>query len=106
MVHQEDVMVDSIKHNMRQMLVPGAQDAKAASPRGGQASADVNSVSAGSVDASSLSIKNSISTLGETPPIDTEVVSRIKQQIEAGKYPINLDLVSERLMESYLEMKG
>jgi negative regulator of flagellin synthesis FlgM len=33
-------------------------------------------------------------------------VSRIKQQIEAGKYPINLDLVSERLMESYLEMKG
>ena len=51
MVHQEDVMVDSIKHNMRQMLVPGAQDAKAASPRGGQASADVNSVSAGSVDA-------------------------------------------------------
>jgi len=30
-------MVDSIKHNMRQMLVPGAQDAKAAPPRGGQA---------------------------------------------------------------------
>jgi negative regulator of flagellin synthesis FlgM len=66
----------------------------------------LHSVSAGSVDASSLSIKNSVSALGETPPIDTEVVSRIKQQIEAGKYPINLDLVSERLMESYLEMKG
>ena len=99
-------MVDSIKHNMRQMLVPGAQDAKAAPPRGGQAAADVTAVSAGSVDASSLSRKNSVSALGETPPIDTEVVSRIKQQIEAGKYPINLDLVSERLMESYLEMKG
>jgi negative regulator of flagellin synthesis FlgM len=106
MVYQEDVMVDSIKHNMRQMLVPGAQDAKAAPPRGGQASADVTAVSAGSVDASSLSIKASVSALVETPPIDIEVVSRIKQQIEAGKYPINLDLVSERLMESYLEMKG
>ena len=99
-------MVDSIKHNMRQMLVPGAQDAKAAPPRGGQAAADVTAVSAGSVDASSLSIKDSVSALVETPPIDIEVVSRIKQQIEAGKYPVNLDLVSERLMESYLEMKG
>ena len=29
-----------------------------------------------------------------------------EKQIEAGKYPVNLDLVSERLMESYLEMKG
>jgi negative regulator of flagellin synthesis FlgM len=101
MVYQEDVMVDSIKHNMRQMLVPGAQDAKAAPPRGGQAAADVTAVSAGSVDASSLSIKASVSAL-----VDIEVVSRIKQQIEAGKYPVNLDLVSERLMESYLEMKG
>ena len=99
-------MVDSIKHNMRQMLVPGAQDAKAAPPRGGQAAADVTAVSAGAVDASSLSIKASVSALVETPPIDIEVVSRIKQQIEAGKYPVNLDLVSERLMESYLEMKG
>ncbi|MDB2521439.1 flagellar biosynthesis anti-sigma factor FlgM [Planktomarina temperata] len=99
-------MVDSIKHNMRQMLVPGAQDAKAAPPRGGQAAADVTEVSAGYVDASSLSIKASVSALVETPPIDIEVVSRIKQQIEAGKYPVNLDLVSERLMESYLEMKG
>ena len=99
-------MVDSIKHNMRQMLVPGAQDAKAPPPRGGQASADVTAVSAGSVDASSLSIKASVSAMMEIPPIDIEVVSRIKQQIEAGKYPVNLDLVSERLMESYLEMKG
>ena len=99
-------MVDSIKHNMRQMLVPGAQDAKAAPPRGGQAAADVTAVSVGSVDASSLSIKASVSALVETPPINIEVVSRIKQQIEAGKYPVNLDLVSERLMESYLEMKG
>ncbi|ALI54095.1 hypothetical protein IMCC12053_145 [Celeribacter marinus] len=47
-----------------------------------------------------------MSALAQTPPINMEAVSRIKQAIADGKYPINLDLVSERLMESYIEMKG
>ena len=88
-------MVDSIKHNMRQMLVPGAQDAKAAPPRGGQASADVTAVSAGSVDASSLSIKASVSALGETPPIDIEVVSRTNTKYRRFRSPALLKIQSE-----------
>ena len=99
-------MVESIKHNMRQMLATSAQDAKPSTQRSGQLSVGSSINAAVSLDDSNLSIKSEISSLSKTPPIDIEVVSRIKQQIAAGQYPVNLDLVSERLMESYLEMKG
>ncbi len=98
-------MVDSIKHNMQQMLVPSGQDAKVSQQRSGTVETGSSLDSAGAIDGSSLAIKSEIASLAETPPVDIEIVNKIKQQIEAGNYPVNLDLISERLMESYIEMK-
>ena len=99
-------MVDFIKHNLRQMSAPAPQSAGHASNRtGAEAVVAVTDV-AKSVDDGQLSFKASVSKMSETPPIDMEAVSRIKQAIANGEYPINLGLVSERLMESYFEMKG
>ena len=99
-------MVDSVKHNVRQMLAPAAQEAKASTARNNNADVKISPNSSGGADAINVSMKASVSSLAEKPPVDIEVVNRIKQAISDGKYPINLDLVSERLMESYLEMQG
>ena len=99
-------MVDSIKHNVRQILAPAAQEAKASTARNNNADVKISPNSSGGADAINVSMKASVSSLAEKPPVDIEVVNRIKQAISDGKYPINLDLVSERLMESYLEMQG
>ena len=99
-------MVDSIKHNVRQMLAPAAQEAKASTARNNNADVKISPNSSGGADAINVSMKASVSSLAEKPPVDIEVVNRIKQAISDGKYPINLDLVSERLMASYLEMQG
>ena len=99
-------MVDSIKHNVRQMLAPAAQEAKASTARNNNADVKISPNSSGGADAINVSMKASVSSLAEKPPVNIEVVNRIKQAISDGKYPINLDLVSERLMESYLEMQG
>ena len=99
-------MVDSIKHNVRQILEPATQEAKASTARDNNAAVKISPNSSGGTDAINVSMKASVSSLAENPPVDIEVVNRIKQAISDGRYPINLDLVSERLMESYLEMQG
>jgi negative regulator of flagellin synthesis FlgM len=105
-MYQEDVMVDSIKHNLRQMVAPAPQDAKGASARTSVASSGATpNAPQASVD-SQLSVKASVASLASSPPIDMEAVTRIKQAIADGKYPLNLELISERLMESYIEMQG
>jgi negative regulator of flagellin synthesis FlgM len=99
-------MVDSIKHNVRQMAAPAPQDAKAASSRSAVASMGALPDAPKAAEDSQVLVKASVSALAQTPPFNMEAVSSIKQAIADGKYPINLDLVSERLMESYIEMQG
>ena len=98
-------MVDSIKHNIRQVMAPSAQDAKVGTTSKNNSEAGISTSLSNSVDESKVGIKESVSALTDTPPIDTEVVNKIKEAIQAGNYPVNLDLISERLMESYLEMR-
>ena len=39
-------------------------------------------------------------------PIDVESVSKIKEAIANGEYPIDLDAVADRLLDAYKEMKS
>ena len=43
--------------------------------------------------------------LAQTPPVDHEAVSRIKEAISRGEYPIDVDLISDALMDAYRDMK-
>ena len=43
--------------------------------------------------------------IAQTPPIDNEAVSRIKEAIKRGEYPIDVELISEALMDAYRDMK-
>ena len=42
----------------------------------------------------------------QKPPIDVENVSKIKEAIAKGEYPINLDAVADMLLDAYKEMKS
>ena len=44
--------------------------------------------------------------LAEAPSVDAEAVRRIKDAIARGAYPIDVDRISEALMDAYREMKA
>jgi len=98
-----DYIKNAVRQNMTQGLSPGtpAGSAKTAPPDLAPAAPAVPSA-----DVSVLSTKAAISDLAKKPPIDLEAVGKIKEAIARGEYPINLDLISDKLMESYLEMKS
>ena len=50
--------------------------------------------------------KEIISELASNAPIDHDKVSSIKKAISSGNYPLDLDKISDALMEAYNEMKS
>jgi negative regulator of flagellin synthesis FlgM len=50
--------------------------------------------------------KNWVSELASSAPIDSSKVSEIKAAISSGNYPLDLDKISDALMQAYREMKS
>ena len=50
--------------------------------------------------------KKVISDLASSAPIDYDKVSSIKKAISSGNYPLDLDKISDALMEAYNDMKS
>ena len=50
-----------------------------------------------------LTIGKSVSDLSNEPPIDMAIVNEIKVKVEEGRYPIDLDLITDKLIESFNE---
>ena len=50
--------------------------------------------------------KNVINDLASSAPIDNDKVSSIKKAISSGNYPLDLDKISDALMEAYNDMKS
>ena len=44
--------------------------------------------------------------LAKSVPIDSDKVAKLKAAISAGNYPLDLDKVSDALMQAYREMKS
>jgi len=53
----------------------------------------------------SLASQSAVKEMASAAPIDKTNVNRIKDAIRRGEYPIDLDRVSDALMEAYKEMK-
>jgi negative regulator of flagellin synthesis FlgM len=45
-------------------------------------------------------------SLAKSAPIDSDKVAKLKAAISAGNYPLDLDKVSDALMQAYREMKS
>ena len=50
--------------------------------------------------------KDIINDLAYNAPIDNDKVSSIKKAISSGNYPLDLDKISDALMEAYNEIKS
>ena len=50
--------------------------------------------------------KNVINELASNAPIDYDKVSSIKKAISSGNYPLDLEKISDALMDAYNEMKS
>ena len=50
--------------------------------------------------------KNVINELASNPPIDYDKVSSIHKAISSGNYPLDLDKISDALMEAYNDLKS
>ncbi len=50
--------------------------------------------------------KNLVSELASSAPIDNSKVNEIKAAISSGNYPLDLDKISDALMQAYIEMKS
>ena len=101
-------MVDSVRnspnlggltvHDQKRSNVSGGQASQVAS--GGNAQADKSSVS---ID---LSLSEKVSSLAGSPPINMELVNEIREKVEQGRYPIDLDAISSKLFESIQDAEG
>ena len=50
--------------------------------------------------------KKLVSEMAKSAPIDNDKVAKIKEAISSGKYPLDLDKLSDALMQAYREMKS
>ena len=50
--------------------------------------------------------KQLVSKMAKSAPIDVDKVAKIKEAISTGKYPLDLDKLSDALMQAYREMKS
>ena len=101
-------MVDSIKQSMNRIDMQRTRvndtDAKP-----GAKSSNVSkgvALDGGNIDTSTLEVSDKVAQLAKQPPIDSEAVSRIKNAIADGKYPIDIEAVSNALMDAYRDMKS
>jgi len=53
-----------------------------------------------------LTISKSVSDLSNEPPVDMALVNEIKVKVEEGRYPVDLDLITDKLLESFKEAQG
>ena len=58
------------------------------------------------IDSKDLTIKDQVAKLAEGPPIDRALVNEIKAKVEQGRYPIDLDIVTEKMFESFKEAES
>ena len=58
-----------------------------------------------SVELKSADVSASVKQMASSAPVDEVNVSRIKEAIKRGDYPIEIDRISEALMDAYRELK-
>jgi len=99
-------MVDSIKNSFSRVdphQKGRTADVSAGTAKGGVAKASASALSGGTT----IDVKQSVvAEMAKAPSIDKKAVQRIKEAISRGDYPINLEKVSDALMDAYRELKS
>ena len=97
-------MVDSVKNAISRIETVKTRRNEAAQP---QASAPKPSTASetDSVELKSAEMASAARDMASVAPVDMDKVNRIKSAIKEGNYPIDIDKISDALMDAYREMK-
>ena len=97
-------MVDAIKNTVNRLDLTKVRSSETRA-----ATADANRTTkpavSDNVKVSDAASSKVVAQMAEAPPINSEAVRRIKDAIARGEYPINVEQISEALMDAYREMK-
>ena len=98
-------MVNSINNIVNRVEVQKSRDLDSKTGSSTPVSAKVAPAARDTVKVSEAASPQLVSQLSASPPIDSEAVSRIKNAIAEGRYPVDVDLISDALMDAYRDMK-
>jgi negative regulator of flagellin synthesis FlgM len=100
-------MVDSIKNLNNRINIQVKNESKVAiNPKNLKGTNSINSNNADKVEVGSSVGAIAALELAKTPHVDSAAVSRIKDAISQGEYPVDVDRVTDALMDAYLELKS
>ena len=97
-------MVDSVKNAISRIETVKtrrneAAQLQASAPKPSRAS------ETDSVELKSAEMASAARDMASVAPVDMDKVNRIKSAIKEGNYPIDIDKISDALMDAYREMK-
>lgn len=100
-------MINSISNNYNNSTVLLNENNASGSATEKQAAPAAQKETVGKVDSQDLTIKDQLKDLASSgPPIDKLLVQEIKNKVEQGRYPIDLDMVTEKMFESFKDAAG
>ena len=97
-------MVESIKNSISRMEPSKAKNNHTTSKTSKKSATTTSSTD--SVELKSAENMSAIKQMAASAPIDRANVDRIKDAIKRGEYPIDIDRISDALLEAYKEMKS
>jgi negative regulator of flagellin synthesis FlgM len=98
-------MVNSINNLVNRVEVQKSRDLDVKTGGSTPNASTVAPASRDSVKVSDAASLQRVAQLSDKPPIDSEAVSRIKSAIAEGRYPVDIDMISDALMDAYRELK-
>ena len=96
-----DKINNNIVNNIPKKDIKGSQVSLNDRPKTGTAE---NVLSSNVVDIKDT--KKIVKEMAQSAPINADKVAKIKEAISTGKYPLDLDKLSDALMQAYREMKS
>ena len=99
-------MINSVGNNFANTNVQVSDNAKADVTVDKQVSELPPKEIVNKLDSRDLTIKSQVAKLADGPPVDKTLVNEIKAKVEQGRYPIDLDIVTEKMFESFQEAEG
>ena len=97
-------MVESIKNTISRMEPRKANTNHVAPQTENKSATSLSSTD--SVKLKSAENMSAIKEMAASAPIDRANVDRIKNAIKRGEYPIDIDRISDALLEAYKDMKS
>ena len=96
-----DKINNNIVNNIPKKDIKGSQISLNDRPKTGTAE---NVLSSNVVDIKDT--KKIVKEMAQSAPINADKVAKIKEAISTGKYPLDLDKLTDALMQAYREMKS